>query len=303
MHVLGHLDHFGRFQTIFGPFLTSNPNCGQPIFGEFCVWRYRHVDCRVSIYDLLLSFLVKFHLECWWKSILKASTSKCLKSWFTSKPHSLPNELLAKTWCIVPDTNLKGDSTYLKPMLVYKIGSKLVVSCFYNLKTDLTICALILTSYFRPTSLCQLLMWREKLIIMPNLSVGQSLRHSIRLLDFKFINLSKGHFHHCILSEQLGKSFTVFRFSTVHALQHLVKRILHLEIFHLGNDEGWSVWPPRNRCRLISSPERTFLICDKTKGLLTDVMSRRQFFQERHESAFVIPTFCTLFVGAKIHTW
>ena len=126
--------------------------------------------------------------------------------------------------------------------------------------------SLILTFYFWPTSLCQLLIWREKIIIMPNLSVGQSLRHSIRLLDFKFINLGKGHFHHCILSEQLGKSFTVFRFSSIHALQHLVKRILHLEIFHFGNNEGWSVWPPQNRCLLKSSPKRTFLICDKTKG-------------------------------------
>ena len=109
MHVLGHLDHFGRLRTIFGPCLFV---------------KYRNVYWSLSIYDLLLSVLVKFHLECWWK---------CLKSLFTSKPHSLPNELLAKTWCIVPDTNLKGDSTYLKPMLVYK-GSKLELSwlCFYN---------------------------------------------------------------------------------------------------------------------------------------------------------------------------
>ena len=73
------------------------------------------------------------------------------------------------------------------------------------------------------------------------LQVGQSLRQSIRLLYFKLIYLSKGHFYHCILSEQLGKSFTVFRFSPIHALQHLVKRILHLELFHLGNNEGWPV--------------------------------------------------------------
>ena len=51
---------------------------------------------------------------------LKSFHFKILKSWFTSKSHSLPNELLAKTWCIVPDTNLKGDSTYLKPILVKK---------------------------------------------------------------------------------------------------------------------------------------------------------------------------------------
>ena len=60
-------------------------------------------------------------------------------------------------------------------------------------------------------------------------SLSWSVSKTLRRLDFKFTNLSKGHFHHCILSEQLGKSFTVFRFSSIHALQHLVKRILHLE--------------------------------------------------------------------------
>ena len=102
---------------------------------------------------------------------LKSFHFKILKSWFTSKQHSLPNELLAKTCCIVPDTNLnKGNSTYLKPMLVYKrFWLKIrIILIFYNLVTDLTICALILTSYFRPPPLCQLLMWRGKLIIMPN---------------------------------------------------------------------------------------------------------------------------------------
>ena len=125
---------------------------------------------------------------------------------------------------------------------------------------------------------------------IPQLQVGQPLRQSTRLLDFKFIYLSKGHFYHCILSEQLGKSFTVFRFSPIHALQHLVKRILHLEIFHFGNNEGWSVWPPQNRCLLKSSLKRTFLFCDKTKGEPNLVKSCRQFSQVRHESAFVIPT-------------
>ena len=135
----------------------------------------------------------------------------------------------------------RGFNIFEAYALVWRLKIRIILNVFIIRMTDLTICALILTSYFWPTSLCQLIMWREKLIIMPNLSVGQSLRHSIRLLDFKFINLSKGHFHHCILSEQLGKSFTVFRFSSIHALQHLVKRILHLEIFHFGNNEGWSV--------------------------------------------------------------
>ena len=45
------------------------------------------------------------------------------------------------------------------------------------------------------------------------------------------------------------------------------------------------------------------MICDKTKGEPNLVKSRRQFSQVRHESAFVIPTLCAIFVGAKIHIW
>ena len=45
----------------------------------------------------------------------------------------------------------------------------------------------------------------------------------------KFLkNLDNRHPDHSLFSEQLGKGLTVFRPPSVHAMQHSVKRVLHL---------------------------------------------------------------------------
>ena len=45
-----------------------------------------------------------------------------------------------------------------------------------------------------------------------------------------FENLGNGHPDHSLLGEELGKSLTVFRPPSVHAMQHLVEHILNLQL-------------------------------------------------------------------------
>ena len=55
-------------------------------------------------------------------------------------------------------------------------------------------------------------------------------------------NLGNGHPDHGLLSEELSKGLTVLRSSSIHALEHFVKHILHLHFaITLDRMEGWRV--------------------------------------------------------------
>ena len=52
-----------------------------------------------------------------------------------------------------------------------------------------------------------------------------------QFFDENFLgNLGNGHSHHSLLCEELGEGVTVFRPPSIHAMQHLVKHILHLQL-------------------------------------------------------------------------
>ena len=55
-------------------------------------------------------------------------------------------------------------------------------------------------------------------------------------------NLGNGHPDHGLLSEELSKGLTVLRSSSIHALEHFVKHILHLNFaITLDRREEWRV--------------------------------------------------------------